>query len=401
MPWRNEISKSHNLRKADKLWRNLHSIESSPGRTIDVDGKSLLNFCSNNYLSLASHRNLTAAAQAATQKYGTSTTASHLIVGHTEIHQRLEEKVALFVGAEKAVLFSTGYMANLAVPTTFLGRHDLLVQDRLNHASIIDAAKMSDAKLRRYHHADAVAASKILADTQFNDAAQRKMLVTDGVFSMDGDVAPLDALHQSCKDHQTVLVVDDAHGFGVVGTSGRGSLSRYDLRPTDNTLMLGTLSKAVGSFGAFVAGDAVYIDALIQHARPFIYTTALPCSAAAASLSAIELFESESWRREKLNDNIQHFRKLADEAGIETTDSTTAIQPILVGDSATALTISQRLKERGIIAIAIRPPTVPVGQARIRVTLMTDHTNADINQLVAAIKAVLPVGKPPTLPEGA
>jgi len=400
MPWRNDILKQHAERKADNLWRDLRSVESSPGRTIDVGGKSLLNFCSNNYLSLAGHPDLIAAAQAATEKYGTSTTASHLIVGHTEIHQRLEEKIALFVGAEKAVLFSTGYMANLAVPTTFLGRHDLLVQDRLNHASIIDAAKMSDAKLRRYHHVDVAAANEILAARESEDTAGRKMLVTDGVFSMDGDLAPLDALNQSCHDHNAVLVVDDAHGFGVVGQTGQGSLSTFNLRPNGNTLMLGTLSKAVGSFGAFVAGDAVYIDTLIQHARPFIYTTALPAAAAAASLAAIGLFESEAWRREKLNDNIQCFRKLSQAAGIGITDSTTPIQPIAVGDSAAVLKISQHLKEFGIMAIAIRPPTVPVGQARIRITLMTDHTDADIKQLVAALKTALPVGEPPTLPEG-
>ena len=395
MPWRNELLRRHADRKADNLWRNLRSTESWPDRMINVDGNSLLNFCSNNYLSLAGHPDLIRAAQVATQKYGTSTTASHLIVGHTEIHQRLEEKIAQFVGAEKAVLFSTGYMANLAVPTTFLGRHDLLVQDRLNHASIIDAAKMSDAKLRRYHHVDAVAADKILADRE----ASRRMLVTDGVFSMDGDVAPLDALQQSCKDHDAVLVVDDAHGFGVVGPTGGGSLSSFDLRPRGNTLMLGTLSKAVGSFGAFVAGDAVYIDTLIQHARPFIYTTALPAAAVAASATSIGLFESEAWRREKLNDNIRCFRKLAAAADIALTDSTTPIQPIAIGDSTAAVAASGQLKELGIMAIAIRPPTVPVGQARIRVTLMTDHTDADIERLVAALRTALPVGEPPTLPE--
>ena len=400
MPWRNEILKQHADRKAENLWRDLRAIESSPGRTVDVGGKSLLNFCSNNYLSLASHPDLIASAQTATQKYGTSTTASHLIVGHTEIHQQLEEKIARFIGAEKAVLFSTGYMANLAVPTTFLARHDMLVPYRLNHASIIDAAKMSDAKLRRYHHTDVAAANAILAAGESDDATRRKMLVSDGVFSMDGDLAPLDALHRSCKEHDAVLVVDDAHGFGVVGQTGQGSLSTFNLRPNGNTLMLGTLSKAVGSFGAFVAGDAVYIDTLIQHARPFIYTTALPAAAAAASLAAIGLFESEAWRREKLNDNIQCFRKLSQAAGIGITDSTTPIQPIAVGDSAAVLKISQHLKEFGIMAIAIRPPTVPVGQARIRITLMTDHTDADIKQLVAALKTALPVGEPPTLPEG-
>ena len=385
MPWRNEILKQHAVRKADNLWRNLRAIESSPARTIDIDGKTLLNFCSNNYLSLSDHPDLISAAHRATETFGTGTTASHLIVGHTALHQRLEEKLAQFVGAEKAVLFSTGYMANLAIPTTFLGRHDVLIQDRLNHASIIDAAKMSDARLRRYPHADAAAAEKLLAAQESTEAPVRKMLVTDGVFSMDGDVAPLDKLHASCESHDAVMMVDDVHGLGVVGTGGRGSLSSFNLQPGGNILMLGTLSKAVGSFGAFVAGDAPYIDSLIQHARPFIYTTALPVSAVAASLAAIDLFESESWRREKLNHNIRQFRELADAAGIALTDSTAPIQPIVVGDSAAALAISKRLEELGIIALAIRPPTVPVGQSRIRVTLMTDHTEADIQQLVTAL----------------
>jgi 8-amino-7-oxononanoate synthase len=366
---------------------------------INIDGKPLLNFCSNNYLSLAGHPNLVAAAHTATQKFGASTAASHLIVGHTELHHKLEEKIAQFVGAEKAILFSTGYMANLAIPTTFLGRHDLLVQDRLNHASIIDAARMSDAKLRRYRHADSAAANEILAASESQPKPARKMVVTDGVFSMDGDLAPLNALRQSCNTHEALLVVDDAHGLGVIGNKGRGSLSSFNLKPRANILMLGTLSKAAGSFGAFVAGDAVYIDTLIQHARSFIYTTALPASAVAASVAAIELFESEQWRREKLNDNIQHFRKLAVAAGIATTESTTAIQPIIVGDSAAALTISEQLKEQGIMALAIRPPTVAVGQARIRITLMADHTENDIQQLVAALeKALLPSSPARTSP---
>ncbi len=383
MPWRNELCSQHADRKAASLWRELRTLESSPGRTVTIAGKSFLNFCSNNYLSLANHRQLVAAANAATEKYGTGATASHLIIGHNTVHQQLESRIAEFVGAEKSILFSTGYMANSAVPTTFLGRNDLIVQDRLNHASMIDGARLSTAKLQRYPHCDSVAAEQILTKRDLG----RKMLTTDGVFSMDGSIAPLADLKTICDRHHAMLVVDDAHGFGVVGDTGQGCLSSCGLGPRGNTLMLGTLSKAAASFGAFVAGDAIYIDTLVQHARPFIYTTALPTSAAAAALKAIELFEAETWRRAKLVDNIAQFRKLAVAAGVPLTESTTPIQPISVGDSQSALQLANHLQQNGIMAIAIRPPTVPSGQSRVRITLMTDHTREDIENLIAVLKS--------------
>ena len=381
MPWRNELQQQHADRQANGLSRTLRAIQSSPGRTIESDGKSFLNFCSNNYLSLSGHPKLIEAANAANKKWGVSTTASHLIVGHTALHQELEERIAEFVGAEKAILFSTGYMANLAIPSTFLDRHDAIIQDRLNHASIIDAARLCGAKLKRYAHRDPAAAAELLTSDH-----RRKMLVTDGVFSMDGDIAPLSDLQDACKNHNAVMVVDDAHGFGVIGQSGKGTLSQFGIAPNKNVLMLGTLSKAAGSFGAFVAGDSVYIETLIQHARPFIYTTALPCSAVAAALAAIELMETEPWRQEKLHENIALFRKLASQAGVALLESTTPIQPVIIGDIEAVLARSAQLQQQGIMAVAIRPPTVPVDQSRIRITLMTDHTEEDVVRLVEALK---------------
>jgi 8-amino-7-oxononanoate synthase len=381
MPWRNELQKQHAKRKSDSLWRSLRTVDSPPDREIRIGDKTLLNFCSNNYLSLANHPAMIEAATVGSQDYGTSTSASHLIAGHTSLHAELEKTIANFTGAEKAILFSTGYMANLAVPDTLLGRNDLLVQDRLNHASIIDGGKISNAKVRRYPHNDIEAADKLLRASDHN----RKLLVTDGVFSMDGDIAPLAQLHSLCQRHSAVLMVDDAHGFGVIGDTGIGSLEAAALKPTENVLLLGTLSKACGSFGAFIAGDAVYIDALIQQARSFIYTTALPSPVVAASIKAIELIKTESWRREKLSDNIQYFRKRVKEHGLLLADSATPIQPIIVGDNLATLELSEKLLEQGFMVVAIRPPTVAVGEARLRITLMTDHTEDDIDRLVTTL----------------
>jgi len=387
MPWRNELRQQRDQRKSDSLWRSRRTVDSPPDREIQIGDRKLLNFCSNNYLSLANHPALIEAATAAAARYGTSTSASHLIAGHNTLHAELEESLAKFTGAEKAILFSTGYMANLAVPDTLLGRNDLLVQDRLNHASIIDGGKITNAKVRRYAHNDVQAAADILGKSDHH----RKLLITDGVFSMDGDVAPLAQLQNVCQQHDTVLMVDDAHGFGVIGDAGLGSLENAGLVPKDNILLLGTLSKGCGSFGAFIAGDAVYIDSLVQHARSYIYTTALPSPVVAASIKAIELIQNESWRREKLHDNIQYFRKRAQQNEIPLTDSTTPIQPIIFGDNLATLKLSEQLYQQGFMVVAIRPPTVAVGQARLRITLMTDHTHSDIDRLVDTLGSLFPL----------
>lgn len=385
MPWREQLLQQQQQRRSDSLWRELRTVQSSASPTIDVGDRTLLNFCSNNYLSLAADRRLVEAAGIAAGQFGVGTSASHLIVGHTEKHQQLERKIASFVGAEKAILFSTGYMANLAVASTLLGRNDLLLQDRLNHASIIDAGKLSSAKVRRYRHGDADHAASMLKQRTDHAAANRVMIATDGVFSMDGDVAPLADLRSVCQRHDAMLLVDDAHGIGVLG-SGRGSLAAAGIDVGGNVLLLGTLSKALGSFGAFVAGDAVLTDHLIQFARPFIYTTALPCPVVAASLAAVKILESEPQRVERLHRNIRDFRDQAIAAGLPITQSATPIQPLIVGESNAAMRLGQHLEQEGILAVAIRPPTVPAGAARIRITLMADHTQQQIERLIRSLK---------------
>ncbi|MDA8563226.1 8-amino-7-oxononanoate synthase [Mariniblastus sp.] len=381
MPWREEIEQSFQQRKQQNRWRTRKLIESAQGRTVQLNGQSLLNFCSNDYLALANHPSLKQAAIAATETYGTGSGASHLVCGHQELHHQLEQELATMLGAEQAVVFSTGYMANLAVPQTFLGRNDLLLEDKLNHASLLDAGSISAVKMKRYAHLDLQSVGKSLADSDAN----RKMVLTDGTFSMDGDVAPVEQLAQLCHQHKSMLVVDDAHGFGVLGASGAGLLQRENVSVSGNVLIVGTLGKAAGSFGAFIAGDAVYIQSLIQFARTYIYTTALPPAAVAASIEAIKLIQSEPSRRERLKSLIDRFQDAATEAGLPVMPSQTAIQPIVMGSETNALAADALLREGGILGIAIRPPTVPAGLARIRLTLRADHTDEDMDRLLSAL----------------
>lgn len=383
MPWREQLIQQHRNRVTAKIWRERQATQNAVGRELIVKGKTYLNFCSNDYLGLANHPALSTAAIETTRERGTGSAASHLICGHQEIHQELENKLAAFVGAEKAMVFSTGYMANLSVPQTFLERGDLVLQDRLNHASLIDAGRFCEANLKRYRHLDSGHAQTILLKSNAN----KKLLTTDGVFSMDGDQAPLHELTKICRQTETLLLVDDAHGFGVLGKTGAGSLEQHEIRVGNGVLMLGTLGKAAGSFGAFIAGDAVYIDSLIQHARPYIYTTALPPSIAAATLAAIEIFQSEPERREKLNSNIEYFRQAIDNLHLNALDSKTAIQPILLGDSETALRATKLLQQQGLWITAIRPPTVPTGTARIRITISSEHRQSDLDQLIEALSS--------------
>lgn len=387
MPWRVEIEQSFQQRKQQNRWRTRKLIESAQGRTVKLarlngpNGQALLNFCSNDYLALANHLSLKKAAIAATETYGTGSGASHLVCGHQELHHQLEQKLAAFVGSDQAIVFSTGYMANLAVPQTFLGRNDLLLEDKLNHASLLDAGSISAVKMKRYPHLDTHA----LANTLGSSDAKRKMVLTDGTFSMDGDVAPVKQLAELCQQHDAMLVVDDAHGFGVLGDNGAGLLQHENVSVGGNVLMVGTLGKAAGSFGAFVAGDAVYIQSLIQFARTYIYTTALPPAVAAASIAAIDLVKSEPSRRERLHSLIERFRTATADAGLPMMPSHTAIQPILLGSEENALAADALLRENKILAIAIRPPTVPEGSARIRLTFRADHTDEDLDQLLAVL----------------
>jgi len=358
------------------------------GRRVSLvaSGRRLIDFSGNDYLGLAHHPEVAAAMCAATSRSGPGSAASHLVTGHGFEHARLEEELADFVGRERALLFSTGYMANLAAVTTLAGRGESVALDKLSHASLIDAGLLSGARFRRYPHRDAAAAGRILEE----ESANITVLATDGVFSMDGDLAPLPELSRLSHAHKAWLVVDDAHGLGVVGATGRGSQEHFGLNNDDVPVLVGTLGKAFGSFGAFVAGSADLIQLLVQKARSYIYTTALPQPVAAATRKALELARREPWRRERVLVLAERFRVAAKQAGIPLGTSSTPIQPVLLGDAAAALQMQQNLADAGFRVVAIRPPTVPRGAARLRVTFSAEHTEAEVDALVAALAGAVP-----------
>jgi 8-amino-7-oxononanoate synthase len=341
-------------------------------------GARLIDFSSNDYLGLAHHPALAEAMSACAARCGSGSGASHLVTGHGQEHARLEEELAAFTGRERALLFSTGYMANLAVMSSLLARGERVLLDRLSHASLIDGARLSGAKLRRYGHADPASAARLLAA----DPGHTALIATDGVFSMDGDLAPLPQLSRLAQAQDAWLVVDDAHGLGVVGASGRGVLEHFGLGSDAVPVLVGTLGKAFGSFGAFVAGSAALIEFLIQKARAYIYTTALPQPVAAATRAALALAQAEGWRRERLLQLTARFRAAALDAGVPLAASTTPIQPIVLGSAQAALTAQRALQEVGFWVVAIRAPTVPAGSARLRVTLSALHTDEEVDTLV-------------------
>ncbi len=382
MSWKESLAAEHQARREQLLWRNRRQLHSPQSVEVIRDGDRFLNFCSNDYLGLANHPQLQEAAVAATKTWGTGSGASHLVCGHQESHHRLEEELAEFVGAESALLFSTGYMANLAVPRSFLSRGDLLVQDKLNHASLIDSASLCRASFKRYRHNDLGQLEHFLDSEKY----RRALVSVDAVFSMDGDEAPISQLNDIAEKYQAVLLIDDAHGLGVLGHEGRGSYQANGLSPTGPRLMLGTLGKALGSFGAFVAGDRIYIDHLKQFARPYIYTTALPPAVAEASRAALCVIQDEHWRLEQLHQNIDYFRQGIADTGLELMPSQTPIQPLVLGDEQSALNASQVLETMGIWVSAIRPPTVPAGTSRLRITLTAEHKREHIDQLLEGLQ---------------
>ena len=383
MSFRESISNQNQQRYDSGLLRELKTVEAPQGVVVKRAGRELINFSSNDYLGLANSDELKSAVEQGVANWGVGAGASHLVCGHQSPHDSLEYEIAEFVGAEKAIVFSTGYMANLAVPNAFLSRHDLLLQDKLNHASLIDAGLLCRAKTHRYRHLDLDHASQLIDQS----AAPRMMIATDGVFSMNGGVADVARLSEICDHENRLLLVDDAHGFGVLGKSGAGSLEKAGLRPRGQTLMIGTLSKAVGSFGAFVAGDAIWIDHLIQHARPYIYTTALPPAIVEASRAGIRMIQQQAWRLEKLSENVALFRKLAAGKGVELLDAQTPIQSVVFGSPVDAVGASERLEKKGFLVVAIRPPTVPEGTSRLRITLSASHEAHQIEGLVEALVA--------------
>ena len=373
---------------AAQLRRARTLVESYPAperRTLTLaGGRALIDFSSNDYLGLARHPALAAAMSECATRRGAGSGASHLITGHGAEHARLEEELAAFTRRERALLFSTGYMANLAVLTALAGHGERVLLDRLCHASLIDGARLSGARLTRYGHADADAAARLLAA----DPGHTALVATDGVFSMDGDFAPLPALARAASAANAWLVVDDAHGLGVVGASGGGVLEHFGLDGEAVPVLIGTLGKAFGSFGAFVAGAADLIELLTQRARTYIYTTALPQPVAAATRAALALARTEGWRRERLNMLTARFRSAALAAGVPLAVSSTPIQPVLLGSAARALAAQRELTAAGFFVVAIRPPTVPTGSARLRVTLSAAHTESEVDALVEHLAVV-------------
>jgi|SRR5579864_5681814 len=357
------------------------------------DGRELVDFSSNDYLGLAGHPALARAMSACAAAAGAGSGASHLITGHGPEHERLEEELAEFTHRERALLFSTGYMANLAVMTALAGRGERALLDRLCHASLIDGARLSGATLARYRHADADEAARLLED----DPGHTALLATDGVFSMDGDLAPLPALARCARAHDLWLIVDDAHGLGVIGGSGGGVLEHYGLGSDAVPVLVGTLGKAFGSFGAFVAGSATLIDFLIQKARTYVYTTALPQPVAAATRAALALIRQGSERRERLAALIARFRAGAHAADVPLAPSMTPIQPVALGSAAAALAAQRQLAAQGSWVVAIRPPTVPEGSARLRVTLSAAHTEAQVDALAEQLGSACRAARDTTL----
>lgn len=350
-----------------------------------VDGRPMLSFCSNDYLGLANHPEVIAALRHGAARWGVGSGAAHLVNGHSAAHHALEEELAAFTGRPRALLFSTGYMANLGILSALTDRGDTLWQDRLNHASLLDGALLSRATLRRYPHADAAELDRLIGDRD------TRMIATDGVFSMDGDLAPLPALALIARRAGARLLVDDAHGLGVLGREGRGTLDHFGLDAEQVPILMGTLGKAFGTFGAFVAGSDDLIETLIQRARSYIYTTATPPAIAEATRTSLALARREDWRREHLQALIARFRAGANQLDLPLSESPTPIQPLIAGSSHQALAWAGELETRGILVGAIRPPTVPEGSARLRVCLSAAHTETMVDRLLDALAALQPV----------
>lgn len=371
-------------RRQQHLYRQRVNVASGCGSALEVNGESLLNFCSNDYLGLAGHPDIAAALKAGVDTYGTGSGASHLISGHSVAHQQLEEQLAEFTGRPRALLFSTGYMANLGLINALLGRHDLVLQDQLNHASLLDGGHLSRADFKRYKHS-----SLSNLQTQLEQSsASRKLVVTDGVFSMDGDVAPLPEISALATEHNAWLMVDDAHGVGVLGATGAGIVEKQHLSIEQVPILMGTLGKSFGTFGAFVAGSEALIETLIQFARSYIYTTALPPSIACATSASLKIVRKEQWRRDHLNLLVKRFREGGQQIGLQLMASDTPIQPVLINDDLRVSEISQQLREKGVMVGAIRPPTVPKGSGRLRICLSAAHSEQQVDQLLEALESV-------------
>ena len=371
-------------READNLLRQRSTIHSPQGAMVSVDGREYVNFCSNDYLGFANHPALNAALKTGVDESGTGGGASHLICGHHQQHHLLEQEFAQLTGRDAALLFSTGFMANLGIITALCGKADAVFQDKWNHASLIDGALMSGASFKRFLHNDLDSLERQLQSS----SARRKLICVDGVFSMDGDKARLREISALAKQYNAWLLVDDAHGFACLGEQGLGLCEELGLGQDDVPLLMCTLGKGLGSFGAIVAGPQVLIDTLVQFSRPYIYTTAMPPAIAAATRAALKLLSTEPWHRQTLAAHIGFFQQAVSELGLQIMPSETAIRPIIIGDEVLAMQCQAFLQQQGIWLTAIRPPTVPKGTARLRVTLSAAHTTQQLEQLLNGLRAM-------------
>ncbi len=368
-------------RKGERLYRRRRLLSGPQMPELTVDGRPMLGFCGNDYLGLANHPEVIAAMQRGASEYGVGSGAAHLVTGHSVVHHALEEELAEFTGRPRALLFSTGYMANLGVITALLGRGDVVYEDRLNHASLIDGGLLSRASMKRFAHGDMSALTRQMQSQESGEA----LVAVDGVFSMDGDLAPLPEFAAICSEKQAWLMVDDAHGLGVLGATGGGILEHCSLGLNEVPILMGTLGKGFGTFGAFIAGSEELIETLIQQSRSYVYTTASPPAMAEATRASLRLVQQEPWRRQRLQELISRFRFGAEQLGLPIMHSQTPIQPILAGSVERALEWSGRLEEQGILVSAIRPPTVPDGSARLWVTLSAAHTDGQVDRLLEAL----------------
>jgi glycine C-acetyltransferase len=371
--------------RAEGLYRSMRTISGAQGSRVELDGRQVLMLCSNNYLGLADHPALKRAAIDGVE-FGVGSGASRLVSGTMELHERLESRIASFKGTEKALLFNSGYAANTGIISALVGRGDAIFSDRLNHASIVDGALLSRAGFFRYPHRDTAALEKLL---QQKGGSGRRLIVTDGVFSMDGDMAPLKELVVLAKRYDALLMIDDAHGSGVLGETGRGSAELLDVMDGIDVHM-GTLGKGFGSFGAYAAASATICDYLVNKARSFIFSTSMPPAVLAASIAAIDLVDSPEGARlrERLAANVALFKARLESYGFDTMGSETQIVPILVGPAEVTMQFSAELLEQGIFVQGIRPPTVPPGSCRLRCTIMATHEPEDLEHAADTIRGI-------------
>jgi len=368
-------------RKVEHLYRSRKILESPQSVEPVIDGKKVLSFCSNDYLGLASHPDVISRFKQAADQYGVGSGSAHLVSGHTIEHHALEEELADFMGTERTLLFSTGYMANLGVVSTLCDRHSEIYEDKLNHASLLDAALLSRAKRVRYPHLDTNNLEERLSASE----STNKYIISDGVFSMDGDLAPLNKLIALAEKNNAALMIDDAHGIGVLGEKGKGIIEHFGVANKQVPVLVGTLGKAFGTAGAFVAGSEELIETLIQKSRSYIFTTAMPAAVAAATRESLTIIKEENWRREKLQSLISQFRKGASELGLQLINSISPVQPVIIGSSEKTVYLSEKLLEKNILISAIRPPTVAEGTSRLRVTFSAAHTEKQVEKLLIAL----------------